>query len=68
MEQSSRKIEQGGQVTFQYRRPACLGGEMVSGAGVVVGETIVGVSDAYIIKPSDGSDCVHVRASGVWSA
>lgn len=62
----------GSQVTFRY----CVGsggaaphrafaGLTVVGQGEIVGETIVGSSDAYIIKPADGSACVHVRRSGV---
>jgi hypothetical protein len=61
-----KQIETGAQVTFQYRKPACMGGEMVRGAGVVIGQTIVGSDDAYIIKPTQG-DCVHVRAARVWA-
>lgn len=62
----AKQIETGAQVSFQYRKPACMGGEMVSGAGVVIGETIVGTDPAYIIKPTQG-DCVHVRCQRVWA-
>lgn len=61
------KIQTGSQVSFQYRAPACWGGNLIRGEGVVIGETIVGVSSAYVIKPADGSDCVHVRCAGVWA-
>lgn len=62
------KVQAGQQVSFQYRKPACMGGELVNGKGVVIAETIVGSDDAYIIKPADGTDCIHVRAGRVWVA
>jgi len=58
------KIQPGAQVVFQYRKHYLLGGELISGEGVVIGETIVGTSPAYIIKPTNG-DVVHVRYQGV---
>lgn len=61
----SKQIETGAQVEYQYR-VSMPGAPLVRGSGVVIGETIVGVQNAYIIKPADGSDCVHVRCSGVW--
>lgn len=61
------KHQAGAAVRFQYRQPHCLGGQLVRGTGTVIAETIVGVSDAYVIKPADGSDCVHVRAATVWA-
>lgn len=60
-----RTIPNGSQVTYQYRQHHLLGGALIAGAGVVVDRTIVGTSDAYIIKPNDGGECVHVRAIGV---
>lgn len=61
------KIQNGAQVGYQYRA-AMQGSPLVRGTGTVIGETIVGVQNAYIIKPADGSDCIHVRCSGVWVA
>lgn len=55
----------GSQVAFQYTLDRLIGGRTVRGTGVVVGESIVGTSNAYVIKPDDGSDCVHVRCTGV---
>lgn len=63
-----RAIENGTKVNFQYRLDPLIGGRQVTGTGVVVDETIVGTSNAYVIKPDDGSDCVHVRCTGVWRA
>lgn len=56
------KIAAGAQVFYTYR---LAGGGVISGWGRVIDRTIVGVLDAYIIKPNDGTDCVHVRATGV---
>ena len=61
-------MSNGQQVTYTYRKHYLLGGEVVSGRGVITGETIVGSEPAYIIKPSDGSPCVHVRKQGVRAA
>ena len=61
-------ISNGTQVTYQYRQHYLLGGATITGAGTIVDRTIVGTSDAYVIKPTDGGDCVHVRASGVRAA
>jgi hypothetical protein len=58
----------GTQVTYTYRKHHLLGGEVVSGNGVITGETIVGSDAAYIIKPADGSPSVHVRKQGVQAA
>lgn len=52
-------------VSYQYRQHHLLGGAQVSGTGRVIAETIVGTDSAYVIKPDDGSDCVHVRVQGV---
>lgn len=57
----------GTQVSYQYRQHHLLGGALVSGQGTVIDRTIVGTSDAYAIKPADGSPVVHVRVSGVRS-
>lgn len=61
-------MQNGTQVTYSYRQHQLLGGLVVSGAGSIIGRTVVGRDDAYIIKPADGSDCVHVRVSGVRAA
>lgn len=63
----AKQIENGAQVRFQYRAWT-QGAPMVRGSGVVIGETVIGTLPGYIIKPADGSDCVHVRRSGVWAA
>jgi hypothetical protein len=52
-------------VSFQYRQHYLLGGAQVSGTGRVIAETVVGTEPAYVIKPDDGADCVHVRVQGV---
>jgi hypothetical protein len=62
----SKQIDNGQQVTFQYRKHYLLGGDVVRGEGVVIGQTIVGTEPAYIIQPTSG-DCVHVRYQGVWA-
>jgi len=54
-------------VSFQYRQHPLLGGALVTGTGVVIGRTVVGVEDAYSIKPDNG-DTVHVRFAGVRAA
>lgn len=59
------RIESNTAVSYSYRQHYLLGGARISGKGVVIGQTIVGSEDAYIIKPQDGSDCIHVRAAGV---
>lgn len=61
-------MQAGQQVTFTYRKHHLLGGELVSGRGVITGETIVGADRAYIIKPTDGSPSIHVRKQGVQAA
>lgn len=61
-------MSNGQQVTYTYRKHYLLGGEFVSGRGVITGETIVGNDRAYIIKPADGSPSVHVRKQGVQAA
>ena len=61
-------MNNGTQVTYTYRRHYLLGGEVVSGNGTIIGETIVGTDRAYIIKPADGSPSVHVRKQGVCAA
>jgi hypothetical protein len=61
-------MNNGTQVTYSYRTHYLLGGELVSGTGTVIGRTVVGTDDAYIVKPADGSDCVHVRVQGVRAA
>lgn len=55
----------GTQVTFSYRKHYLLGGELVTGTGRITGETVVGAEPAFIIKPDDGGDSVHVRQQGV---
>jgi hypothetical protein len=55
----------GQQVSYSYRKHRLLGGAIVVGSGVIVGETVVGADPAYIIKPADGSPVVHVRKQGV---
>lgn len=57
----------GTRVSFQYRTHPILGGELVSGHGVVMNYTVVGVEDAYVVKPDSG-DTVHVRFAGVRAA
>ena len=57
----------GTRVSFQYRQHPLLGGALVSGFGVVIDRTVVGVEDAYSIKPDNG-DTVHVRFAGVRAA
>lgn len=61
-------MNNGQQVHYTYRKHYLLGGEVVSGRGVITGETIVGSDPAYIIKPADGSPSVHVRKQGVQAA
>lgn len=61
-------MSNGTQVTYTYRQHYLLGGATISGSGTVIGRTIVGADDAYIIKPSNGSDVVHVRCAGVRKA
>lgn len=61
-------MQVGTQVSYQYRRHPLLGGDLVSGFGVVTGETVVGTERALIIKPNDGSPSVHVRFAGVSAA
>lgn len=58
-------MNNGTQVAYTYRKHYLLGGEVVSGIGSIIGRTVVGSDDAYIIKPADGTECVHVRAQGV---
>jgi len=58
------KIAKGTAVSFQYRQHHLLGGALIAGEGVVIGETVVGTDLAYIIKPTAG-DVVHVRYAGV---
>lgn len=58
----------GTKVTYTYRQHHLLGGAIISGSGVIVSETVVGTDLGYVIRPSDGSDCVHVRAAGVSEA
>lgn len=58
-------IANGTQVSYQYRTHHLLGGYPVEGVGQVIDRTIVGTQDAYVIKPTDGSPCVHVRCAGV---
>lgn len=60
-----KQIETGAQVKFQYRA-WMLGATLVRGTGVVIGETVIGTRPGYVIKPVDGSDCVHVCRAGVW--
>ncbi len=55
----------GSKVSYQYRQHHLLGGALISGTGTVIDRTIVGTDDAYAIKPEDGSEVVHVRATGV---
>lgn len=62
-----QKLTAGTRVNFQYRQHHLLGGQMVSGTGVVTDWTIVGSQEAYVIKPDSG-DTVHVRFSGVSAA
>lgn len=61
-------MNNGTQVTYTYRKHYLLGGEVVSGTGSIIGRTVVGSDDAYIIKPTDGAECVHVRVQGVRAA
>lgn len=60
-------MSNGTQVSYQYRQHHLLGGALISGFGVVIGRTVVGTEDAYIIKPTAG-DVVHVRCAGVRAA
>ena len=60
----AQQIANGARVSFQYRQHHLLGGALISGLGVVTGETIVGNVNAYVIKP-DAGDTVHVRFAGV---
>lgn len=62
------EMNAGTYVSYSYRKHQILGGEVVSGCGHIVGETIVGHEPAYIIKPADGSASVHVRKQGVTAA
>lgn len=58
----------GTKVAYTYRQHYLLGGAIISGSGVIVAETVVGTDLGYVIRPADGSDCVHVRAAGVSEA
>jgi hypothetical protein len=60
-------IATGTRVSYQYRTHPLLGGELVIGVGTVTGRTVVGVEDAYTVKPDSG-DTVHVRFAGVRAA
>ena len=57
----------GTEVSYQYRQHHLLGGALIAGRGTVIDRTVVGTSDAYSIKPADGSPVVHVCAAGVRS-
>lgn len=57
-------MKNGTKVSYQYRKHPILGGELVEGTGTVIGRTVVGTQDAYVIKPDSG-DVVHVRVQGV---
>ena len=61
---TNARIIEGSFVKFQYRQHHLLGGKQISGQGTVIGKTIVGSDDAWIIKPTNG-DVVHVRCAGV---
>jgi len=61
------KITTGTKVSYQYRQHQLLGGALIQGYGVIIGETIVGTDRAYVIKPTAG-DVVHVRFAGVRAA
>lgn len=52
-------------VSYQYRQHPLLGGALIAGSGTIIDQTVVGTSDAYSIKPFDGSPVVHVRTAGV---
>lgn len=58
----------GTQVSYQYRQHQILGGALISGTGTVLDWTMVGTDRAYVIKPNDGGDVVHVRFAGVRAA
>jgi hypothetical protein len=60
-------IAAGTRVSYQYRQHPLLGGATVSGFGVVTDRTVVGVEDAYVVKPDNGGT-VHVRFAGVRAA
>lgn len=60
-------ITNGTRVNFQYRQHPIIGGELVTGSGVVQDWTMVGTERAYVIK-SDSGDTVHVRFAGVSTA
>ena len=57
-------IAAGARVNFQYRQHPILGGQLITGSGVVQDWTMVGTDRAYVIKP-DAGDTVHVRFAGV---
>lgn len=61
-------ISNGTRVSFQYRTHQLLGGELVSGYGVVIGQTVVGSDDAYVVQPVGGEAVIHVRFAGVQTA
>ena len=52
-------------VEYFFRRSPLVGGGDVHGTGVIVGHTLVGTNDAYVIKPDNGGECIHVLYSGV---
>ena len=59
------KMDNGTKVHYRYNLHYFCGGHLITGTGIIIGSTVVGTDDSYIIKPDDGSDCVHVRAHGV---
>jgi hypothetical protein len=60
-----QQIEVGALVDFQYRA-WMQGAPLVRGSGTVIAETVIGTRPGFVIKPADGTDCVHVCCSGVW--
>ncbi len=59
------KYPVGSPVEYSYRKHYLLGGDTVFGTGRIISQTVIGNNDGYVIKPDDGSECVHVRESGV---
>ena len=58
-------IANGTHVSYSYRQHALLGGALVENVGTVIDWTMVGADRAYVIKPLDGGNVVHVRFAGV---
>ena len=55
-----------GQRVTYVRRPAYALGPGTFATGVIVGETIVGTANAWVIKPDLGTGPINVHKQVVW--